>query len=193
MSWRLQHQFRCHCHGCGCPEQIAVTLSNAETIEDQDGFKNYYAVFNNETGADRSELTLLDSREGLTSFVTWACGINSDNANDDLAVLAFKDPLRGAPKAFKDYKGYSPIIVLAIRQPQGGNPADAADYMKELLSNSTEVEASIARGLIEDIAVPEASDDKDDEASGDEDDEASGDEDDEASGDGEDQDKEVSD
>lgn len=69
------------------------------------------------------------------------------------------------------------------------------------MSKSIEIEASIAKGLIEDITVPQASEHEDDEASGDEGDEnsdndddgTSDDDEDDTSGDEDKQDEEVSD
>ncbi|KAK6196745.1 hypothetical protein LQW54_011254 [Pestalotiopsis sp. IQ-011] len=160
----------------GNPQQITAALSEAaaEGTEDiQNGFKKYYAVFHNEAGGDWAEITLLGTREGLTAFVAWSCGLDTDDDDDSMGPVVFDDPLRGVPKAFKDSIGYSPIIAFAIRRPEGDNLSDAGEYIKELLSKSIEIEASVARGLIENIVVPDAKeDDQAEEGSSDEDDEA---------------------
>lgn len=65
-----------------------------------------YAVFHNEAGGDWAEITLLGTGEGLTAFVAWSCGLNTNDDDDSMVPVVFNDPLRGAPKAFKDPIGY---------------------------------------------------------------------------------------
>lgn len=135
------------------PEKIVAALSEAQTTEHiENGSKEHYAVFND--GGGWGEVTLFDTREGLESFVAWACG-RAPNGDNDWASGFYKDPLL-APKAFKN--ALSPILVLGFRRAQEETLSVTADYVKELVSNKDEIEASMAKSLVESIAVPGFSD-----------------------------------
>ncbi|KAI4592414.1 hypothetical protein KJ359_011225 [Pestalotiopsis sp. 9143b] len=148
------------------PEKIAAELSKAKTAQDvQNGLRKHYAVFNN--GGGWGEVTLLDAREGLESFINWACALHDNGPNEDWASFMSEDPSR-APKTFKLCNARSPVLVLALRRPIEEKLSGTSDYITELLLNTAEIEASMAKGLLESITVPEFSDDEDEQVEEDE-------------------------
>lgn len=100
-------------------------------------------------------------------------------------------PLCGTPQTVKDSISYSPIVAFDIHRPNGDNLSDNGEYIKNLLSTSTKIEASVARSLIKSIVVPDANKDdedhkgedgEDDEGEDGEDNEGENDEDDKVQG-----------
>lgn len=131
------------------PEKIVAALSEAQTTKHiENGSKEHYTVFND--GGGWGEVTLFDTREGLESFVAWACG-RDPNGDNDWASVFSKDPLL-SPKAFKN--ALSPILVLVFRRPQEETLAGTASHVNELISDKAKIEAFMAKSLVESIAVP---------------------------------------